>query len=151
LSDLGRISSTQTIFLHQVIAQTVGLNATDTKCLDLILRSPGETLTAGQLAAMTGLTTGAITHIIDRLEKRGFAERHRDPTDRRKVNLRVVQGNLAPLAPKYELVAERHMAFVEQYSTDQLLLIADYLEKRCAVSQKTLAEMIAVIRAPKGR
>jgi DNA-binding MarR family transcriptional regulator len=68
LSDLGRISSTQTIFLHQVIAESVGLNATDTKCLDLILRSRGETLTAGQLAAMTGLTTSAITHIIDRLD-----------------------------------------------------------------------------------
>ena len=67
--------STQTVFLHQAIAQSVGLNATDTKCIDLILRGPGGSVTAGWLSDMTGLTTGAITHILDRLEKRQFIER----------------------------------------------------------------------------
>ena len=72
LWDLGRITSTQTVFLHQAIAQSVGLNATDTKCIDLILSDPDGSMTAGSLSGMTGLTTGAITHILDRLEKRQF-------------------------------------------------------------------------------
>src|SRR6516225_9842479 len=57
-SDLGRRTSTQTVFLHQAIAQGVGLNATDTKCVDLILTHPSGCVTAGQLSDMTGLTTG---------------------------------------------------------------------------------------------
>jgi hypothetical protein len=72
LWDLGRSTNTQTVFLHQAIAQSVGLNATDTKCIDLILSHPEGYITAGSLSGMTGLTTGAITHILDRLEKRQF-------------------------------------------------------------------------------
>src|ERR1039457_6103959 len=63
LSDLGRKISTQTVFLHQAIAQAIGLNATDTKCLDLIASEPDGTVAAGRLSDLTGLTTGAITHI----------------------------------------------------------------------------------------
>src|SRR5215475_3917349 len=79
---LGRTMSTQTVFLHQAIAQTVGLNATDTKCVDLILSHPDGTMTAGELSQKTGLTTGAITHILDRLERRHFIARTRDDRDR---------------------------------------------------------------------
>ncbi len=89
LWDLGRKMSTQTVFLHQAIAQGVGLNATDTKCIDLILRAPLGSVTAGWIAEATGLTTGAVTHILDRLEKREFIERVRDTQDRRKVLIRV--------------------------------------------------------------
>src|SRR5579863_2924195 len=84
LWDLGRAVSTQTVFLHQAIAQTVGLNATDTKCVDLILRGPADAVTAGWLSRETGLTTGAITHILDRLERRGIITRVRDTEDRRR-------------------------------------------------------------------
>src|SRR5436190_6482385 len=89
LSELGRKMSTQTVFLHQAIAQSVGLNATDTKCIDLILRGPEGSVTAGRLSEMTGLTSGAITHILDRLDRRRFIERTRDAGDRRKVFIRV--------------------------------------------------------------
>src|SRR5258708_36173484 len=81
LWDLGRKISTQTVFLHQAIAQSVGLNATDTKCIDIILSHPDDSVTAGWLSGMTGLTTGAITHILDRLEKRQFIERVRGTLD----------------------------------------------------------------------
>ena len=72
IRDLGRKVSTQTVFLHQAIAQSFGLNATDTKCIDLILGDADGSVTAGWLSDRTGLTTGAVTHILDRLEKRGF-------------------------------------------------------------------------------
>src|SRR5579872_272908 len=82
LSELGRRLSTQTVFLHQAIAQSAGLNATDTKCVDLILSHPEQQLTAGALSAMSGLSTGALTHVLDRLEKARFIERIRDQSDR---------------------------------------------------------------------
>jgi DNA-binding MarR family transcriptional regulator len=139
--------STQTVFLHQAIAQSVGLGATDTKCIDLILCSPGGLVTAGWLSERTGLTTGAITHILDRLEKRQFIERVRDPQDRRKVLVRVRAESVEPLAPRYEAIAKAYMSLVEQYSDRELQLICDYMERASEVSEQALAEVIAASRS----
>ncbi len=146
LSDLGRVVSTQTVFLHQAIAQTVGLNATDTKCIDLILRGPDGAVTAGELAEMTGLTTGAITHILDRLERRKFVERVRDTQDRRKVFVRVRPESLQRLIPKYEAVGKDYMSLFDQYSDKNLRLICDYMEKAAEVSEREMAKVIAASR-----
>ena len=146
LWDLGRIMSTQTVFLHQAIAQSVGLNATDTKCVDLILRGPSGSVTAGGLSEATGLTTGAITHILDRLEKRGFVERVRDTRDRRKVFVRVRPETLAPLTPKYEAIGNAYMKMVEQYSDKELQLICEYMEKASEISERELAGLIRANR-----
>ena len=143
LWDLGRSTSTQTVFLHQAIAQSVGLNATDTKVIDLVLRGPSDSVTAGWLSEMTGLTTGAITHILDRLEKRQFIERTRDEQDRRKVLIRVRPEALEPLVPKYETVGKAFMRVIEEYDDKALRLICDYLEKTSVVSTNELARIIA--------
>jgi DNA-binding MarR family transcriptional regulator len=145
--ELGRKVSAQTVFLHQAIAQSVGLNATDIKCIDLILRGPGGSVTAGWLSDMTGLTTGAITHILDRLEKREFIERVRDTRDRRRVFIRVRPESLEPLIPKYEAIGNAYMSLVEQYGEEELQLICDYLEKTSEVSERELANMIAANRS----
>jgi DNA-binding MarR family transcriptional regulator len=146
LWDLGRKMSTQTVFLHQAIAQSFGLNATDTKCIDLILTSPTGSVTAGWLADVSGLTTGAITHILDRLEKRAFIERVRDTTDRRKVFIRVRPESLEPLTPKYEAIGKAYIELAKQYPNEQLQLICGYLEKTCEISERELAKMIAANR-----
>src|SRR5580693_1417405 len=75
--------------LHsQAVASRLGLSSSDLECLDMIaLRGP---LTAGDIARATGLTTGAITGVIDRLERAGFAARAHDPADRRKVMVRAL-------------------------------------------------------------
>src|ERR1035437_4584640 len=149
LSDLGRKISTQTVFLHQAIAQGIGLNATDTKCLDLIGSEPDGTVTAGRLSDLTGLTTGAITHILDRLEKRGFAERVRDTGDRRRVVVRAgASSSLEPLLPKYEAIGKAHMALAGQYSDDELSLICGYMEKASELTERLMADMIAARRPP---
>src|SRR6185369_8348500 len=84
---LGRELSTRTIMFHQTIADCLGIAPTDHKCLGFIAEAdhPG---TAGELATWTGLTTGAITGVIDRLEAAGLAARERDPHDRRRVVVR---------------------------------------------------------------
>jgi len=136
LWDLGRQVSTQTVFLHQAIAQRVGLNATDTKCVDLILRGPAEGVTAGWLSDQAGLTTGAITHILDRLERRRFVKRVRDTKDRRRVFVRVRMESLAPVAPLYERIGRAYMRLAEQYSNQQLGVICDYMEQASRVAER---------------
>jgi DNA-binding MarR family transcriptional regulator len=145
--DLGRTMSTQTVFLHQALAQSVGLNATDTKCIDLILRAAEPVVTAGWLSDRTGLTTGAITHILDRLEKQQFVERLRDPQDRRKVLVRVRLETLQPLIPKYEAMGKEYLRLAEQYSDKELALICDYMQKTSEISERELAKAIAANRA----
>lgn len=142
LQDLGRRISAETVFLHQAIAQSVGLNATDTKCIDLILFHPRDSVTAGALSAMTGLTTGAITHILDRLEKKRFVERIRDSQDQRKVFIRVRPASLKPLSPKYEEVREAYMSLAEPYDDKELQLICDYMERASEVSKCELAKIL---------
>jgi len=147
LWDLGREMSTQTVFLHQAIAQTVGLNATDTKCMDLILRGPENSVTAGWLAEMTGLTTGAITHILDRLERRGFIARVRDTEDRRKVFVRARPASIEPLVPKFEAIGKAYLRLVEEYSDRDLQLICEYLEKTSELSRGELARVVSERRS----
>ena len=142
IADLGWRISTQTVFLHQAIAQTVGLNATDTKCIDLILWRSDRTMTAGKLSDKTGLTTGAITHILDRLERRRFIKRVRDTQDRRKVLVRVRPESLAPLVPRYEEVGKAYMALAEEYSDDELAVICDYMERASAISEEEVANVV---------
>ena len=142
LADLGRRISTQTVFLHQAIAQTVGLNATDTKCIDLILSHSERTMTAGELSDKTGLTSGAITHILDRLERRRFVKRVRDTQDRRKVLVRVRAKSLEPLVPRYEEVGKAYMALAEEYSDDELAVICDYMERASAISEEEVANVV---------
>jgi DNA-binding MarR family transcriptional regulator len=142
--------STQTVFLHQAVAQSVGLNATDTKCVDLIVRGPEGGVTAGKLSEMTGLTTGAITHILDRLEKRKFIERVRDAHDRRKVFLRVRQESLAPVIPKYEAIGKAFLGLAEEYGDEELQVICGYMEKASEISKRELARIIAENRGLSG-
>ncbi len=66
-------------------------------------------MTAGRLSELTGLTTGAITHILDRLEKSGFIERVRDSDDRRKVFARSRPEALAPLVAKHQALGKAYL------------------------------------------
>ena len=143
LWDLGREMSTQTVFLHQAIAQGFGLNATDTKCVDLIMHGPPGGATAGWLSATTGLTTGAVTHILDRLEKRGFIARRRDTADRRKIFIEVRPEALKPLIPRYEAIGKVYMKHLDQYTDAQLHLICQYLEETSELSRAQLARLIS--------
>ena len=76
-----RETTTVTILFHQAIADRLGMNVTDHKCAGILAQSGP--ITAGELARRTGLSTGAITGVIDRLERAGFAHRARDAVDRR--------------------------------------------------------------------
>ena len=144
LSSLARRFSIQTVFLHQAIAQTFGLNATDTRCLDLIHSHPEGTVTAGRLSDFTGLTTGAITHILDRLEKGGLIERVRDKQDRRRIFIRVRGESVKPLLPKYEALGKAYRALIEHYSDTELRVIVNYMEKMSQMTELVMRDVVAI-------
>ena len=141
LSDLSREASTYTVLLHQAIADRLGLNITDHKCLDLIERIG--TMTAGQLAEITGLTTGAITGVIDRLEKAGYVQRERDPQDRRKVSVRLVPDKAyQDMSPLFEIISQKYEPILNSYTDAELSVIYKYLQG----SNQAVKDAIATLR-----
>jgi DNA-binding MarR family transcriptional regulator len=144
LSQAARKLSTQTVFLHQALAQTVGLNATDTRCLDLLVSYADETLTAGRLSSLTGLSTGAITHILDRLEKRGLVERVRDSRDRRKIFVRLRSESIKPFLPEYELIGKAYLSLIKRFNDEELGVILNYMQGMSEMTERLLAEATMV-------
>ncbi len=141
INDLTREGSTYTVLLHQTIADRLGLNITDHKCLDLIERMGS--MTAGQLAEITGLTTGAITGVIDRLEKAGYARRERSSQDRRKVIVSLVPDKAyEDMVPLFELLSQRYDPVIENYSDEELSVIYRFLQE----SNQAVKDTIAILR-----
>jgi len=131
LLEASRRLSTQTVFFHQAAAKYLGLHITDHKCLDIVLGMGRAT--AGQLAELTGLTTGAITSVINRLEKAGFVRRAKDANDLRVVYVEPIPANLRPLGDIFGPLAEAMSALFARYSEDELRLILDYTERSIQV------------------
>jgi DNA-binding MarR family transcriptional regulator len=140
-----RRSQAATDRYDQAVADAIGLNRTDMRCLDVIQREGP--VPAGRLADETGLTTGAITTVLDRLERAGFARRTRDPTDRRRV--------LVELAPEArdgagDYYAE-HMALGDRlyrrYSEEQLELLLEFTREGRELNEREAARLEARTRA----
>jgi DNA-binding MarR family transcriptional regulator len=109
--------------------EDVGVNPTDfgALCL-LLLHGPAP---AGRLAELTGLTTGAVTGVVDRLEKGGFVRREADPADRRKVivvpDAGRVDRDLFPHFPSLKRAAA--LQFYDDFSIAELELISEFLSR----------------------
>jgi DNA-binding MarR family transcriptional regulator len=125
------------VLISDLVAARVGLNSTDLECLDLLLLS-GST-TAGRVASHTGLTTGATTAVIDRLEAAGFVKRRRDGRDRRVVLIDVVQERTALIEPFYSPLVGACAALHARYDTGQLEAFADYLGRAIEASAAHVA------------
>jgi DNA-binding MarR family transcriptional regulator len=130
------------VLYSQVVAAKLGMNSTDLECLGHIL-SRGA-VTAGALAEATGLTTGAITGVIDRLEHAGLACRERDPDDRRKVLVRALPAVGARLAPLFEPMESAATAALLPYRADQLALLIDFLESLQRAALVAMAKLRAL-------
>ncbi|MGH6981507.1 MAG: MarR family winged helix-turn-helix transcriptional regulator, partial [Stellaceae bacterium] len=94
--------SAHNLALSQAIAERLGINVSDLECLTMARAAGDNGVTAGDLAAATALTSGAITGVIDRLERAGFVRRVRDPHDRRKVLVEVSRGSLVRYGNAYD-------------------------------------------------
>ncbi len=126
-----RVTSAQSNLFSSAVAARLGITVNDLECLDIIhLHGP---LTAGALAERTGLTTGAITGIVDRLAAVGFVRREPDPDDRRRVIVRTQPKAGEKVQPLYNSLARRMDEVVERYREEDLAVLIDYYEMAAEV------------------
>lgn len=121
-------------------AERLGINQTDLHCLNAIENAGG--LTAGQLAAAVGVTTGAVTGVVDRLERVGFARRVADPEDRRRVKIEVTPEFYARAAEIWgPLAAEWEQALASRFTAAELVRIVDFLELSVEIGGRHLERL----------
>jgi DNA-binding MarR family transcriptional regulator len=110
----------------KLAATRLGVSVTDLHCLNIVESRHG--LTAGELAVESGLTTGAVTAVIDRLERAGFARRVRDERDRRKVKVEVTDAFYARAGAIWgPVAADWQASLAKRFSTAELATIAAFL------------------------
>jgi DNA-binding MarR family transcriptional regulator len=123
----------------QTVAIRLGLSESDVEALEVLIDNGAAT--AGRLADRMGLSTGAVTRLIDRLEQSGYVRRVSDPADRRRVVVEVVPDRLADIRPLLDRVGKASSQEVAKYTDAQLELISDFLGK---MADLTRAEAVKV-------
>jgi DNA-binding MarR family transcriptional regulator len=135
-----RVAGNQDSAFDNLAAERLGLNRTDLHCVNIIENSGG--LTAGELAKEAGLTSGAVTGVIDRLERAGYARRVADPADRRRVKLEVT--------PKFYARADRIWGPVaadwsarlgKRFSAEELERFTEFLRTTTELSREHLERL----------
>src|SRR5215475_10172360 len=140
-----RDASGQGVLYSQVVAERLGINSTDLECLDfVVMRGP---LTAGELAQATGLTTGAITGVIDRLERAGFAQRDRDKDDRRKVRVRALPAVERHIYPLFQPMERAAMSALSSYKDEELAFLLTFLTRLHEAATVAMTELQAQTKA----
>jgi DNA-binding MarR family transcriptional regulator len=124
LENAMRKASAQGTMFAKAVADRAGISSSDMDCMDF-LNFEGR-MTAGRLAELTGLTTGAITGVIDRLEKAGFVRRERDESDRRKVFIAPVAERVIEIGRPFELMQRAMQKQSDGYTDAELRLLLRY-------------------------
>jgi DNA-binding MarR family transcriptional regulator len=126
-------------------AARLALTVTDLQVMDM-LESTGSS-TAGQLADLSGLTTGAITGMLNRLEEAGLVRRERDPNDGRRVIVRLERGKdeIHKIGPIFDSLGKAWEELASDYDDDQIAFLLDFLKRSNAMSRK---EIIRLQEAP---
>jgi DNA-binding MarR family transcriptional regulator len=146
ISDAMRHVSAQSVLVSNAVAEKVGLSSSDLECLDYVMMADGAA-TPSLLAEKTGLTSGAITGVIDRLERAGFVTRTATSQDRRKV-LVVANEDAVQLAGRYyERLLASTTALWSKYTLDELRLVLDFMTRNSEVVAREL-EHIRKLRSP---
>ncbi|GAA4881356.1 MarR family transcriptional regulator [Saccharopolyspora cebuensis] len=123
-AELGRELSTAVVLFHEAIAHRLGLTAPDNRALGIITREGP--VTAGALAERTGLTPGAVTGLVDRLERAGYVRRAADPADRRRVLISAVPGLPEVQGRAFAALGEAMGGFMARYDAEQVATVVDF-------------------------
>jgi DNA-binding MarR family transcriptional regulator len=118
------------------VANKLGLNRTDFRCVDIL--DQHQPMTAGALAQATRLTSGAITFALDRLERAGFVRRIRDETDRRRVLVELVPAAQRQAARIHEPLVRDARSAMSKYTAGELAVICDFLIAAREIYEKNL-------------
>ncbi len=139
VTEVQRSSDISIFFIHAVAAKA-GINATDLKVLSILSRQGP--LSAGRIAELTDLTTGAITFMLDRLEKAGYARRMRHPIDRRVVLIELIPEPLQRATGNYfARMSQATADAVKDYTDEQLELVVDFLGKMNTAAEEVVKGM----------
>lgn len=111
--------------LNIAIAQKLGMGLPDVQCMGLLMDGPAA---PSDLAARLGLTTGAMTKVLDRLQAGGYITRSSDPADRRRVRIDADPAGLAGLAGAYGPLGERMNRLLDGCSTDDLRVVLSFMK-----------------------
>jgi DNA-binding MarR family transcriptional regulator len=124
LENAMRKTSSQGAMFAKIVADRAGISSADMDCIDFV--NVEGRMTAGRLAELSGLTTGAITGVVDRLEKAGYVRRERDETDRRKVFIVPVEERMMQMGRPFQLVQRAMQKQCEGYTDAELKFLLRY-------------------------
>lgn len=143
-----RRTTGQSTMISEAISSRFGLSSSDLECLDLVCAEGA--MTAGQLAEASGLSSGAITGVVDRLERAGYVSRERDPEDRRRVVVQVQPLADERIGPCYEALQQGFFEVCSDYDDEQLAMLEDFFQRCGHLQARTLAQLSAAPAAPGG-
>jgi len=133
LRSLRRVNLQGSVF-GQTVAIRFGLSESDIEALEVLIDTGAAT--AGRLSELMGLTTGAVTRVIDRLEQAGYVRRVPDPADRRRVIVEVVPDKVAAVEATMARVGEASATEIGHYSEAELAVINDFLTRMAAITRE---------------
>jgi len=126
--------------MDEAFCRLLGVNRTDGRCLDVIDQRPG--LTAGELATAVGLSPGAVTTALDRLEQRGFVRRTRDPEDRRRVMVELTEEANRAAWEAYGPLGQMGAPMIEEMSDRDLATLIRYLRGGIEINERRAQELL---------
>lgn len=132
---------TLTVIHTNAIADKIGLSATEFEALDII--SHHRPVSAGDLSRYCGLTSGAITGLVDRLERAGFVRRMADPSDRRRVLLEPIEDPKVneKVRNLYQPLGKCFKNVIESYSEEQIEFLIELQKSMNDVTEKVIADL----------
>lgn len=130
IADIRKFIAGSILFNHQV-AERTGLRLTDMQCMNVLeLLGPS---TPGTLAACTGLTTGGVTVMLDRLEQAGFVKRSPNPNDRRSVLVSVNPKKLKKIYAHYDRITRQTVEVFDGIAEAELEVVARFFARINAI------------------
>ena len=130
----------EVVLFNQAVADRLGMNPTDLQCLNMLLEAGP--VAAGRLAEETGLTTGAVTGVIDRLERAGYAWRERDPNDKRRVIVHALPDRAGrEIEPLYASIGRTFAEMCSRYDEGELALILDFVTRSHPLNREETARL----------
>ncbi|MFF7051036.1 MarR family winged helix-turn-helix transcriptional regulator [Streptomyces griseorubiginosus] len=128
---------------QQEMAQRLGVNVTDLLSFAYVLRAGEDLLTAGDIAEQAHVTTGAVTGILNRLERGGYVTRVPDPTDRRRVRVAARPEAVAKVVALYQPYYDRLDAVFAEYSADEIAVLHDWFSRTTNLALAYIEELRA--------
>jgi len=128
-----------TVLFRHAVGERLGLNVTDLECLGVLIFKGIATPT--ELSQYTGLSSGATTAMLDRMEKSGLIERKPNPNDRRGTNISIVQEAAMKVGPLFATLREAQNEQMASYSESELELLADFFKRSVEMWEKGRQEL----------